>query len=147
MRPGSADRRFTSICKRLQTSCQPASISLRALYGRGQRYDLQQAFRTTPFRHPPCLLLSYKETVGFYYHQIFWPGITGIRLSHMEQALDFGLTLSTQEDLQYLKACVKACAALSIDPNTGKKVDNGVSGTEATRQYLTDRIKARGARV
>jgi hypothetical protein len=83
-----------------------------------------------------------KETVGFYYHQIFWPGITGIRLSLMEQALDFGLTLSTQEDLQYLKAC----AALGIDPNTGEKVDNGVSGTEATR-YLTERIKARGARV
>lgn len=62
-----------------------------------------------------------KETVGFYYHQIFCPGITGIRLSLMEQALDFGLTLSTQEDLQYLKAC----AALGIDPNTGEKVDNG----------------------
>ena len=60
----------------------------------------------------------------------------------MEQALDFGLTLSTQEDLQYLKAC----AALGIDPNTGEKVDNGVSGIEATR-YLTERIKARGARV
>jgi len=39
----------------------------------------------------------------------------------MEQALDFGLTLSTQEDLQY----PKACAALGIDPNTGEKVDNG----------------------
>ena len=43
-------------------------------------------------------------------------------------------------------AVSKGLCGLGIDPNTGENVDNGVSGTEATR-YLTERIKARGARV
>jgi hypothetical protein len=65
-----------------------------------------------------------------------------LRALRARAKIRFATGLSTQEELQYLKAC----AALGIDPNTGEKVDNGVSGTEATR-YLTERIKARGARV
>ena len=70
------------------------------------------------------------------------PASISLRALRARAKIRFATGLSTQEDLEYLEAW----AALGIDPNTGENVDNGVSGTEATR-YLTERIKARGARV
>src|SRR5829696_2267151 len=44
-----------------------------------------------------------------------------LRALRARAKIRFATGLSTQEELQYLKAC----AALGIDPNTGEKVDNG----------------------
>ena len=44
-----------------------------------------------------------------------------LRALRARAKIRFATGLSTQEELQYLKAC----AALGIDPNTEEKVDNG----------------------